>query len=306
MPHSTGKTVEWLGAAEGDPAALGGKAASLDRLAKLGFRVPPGFCLTTHAFEAQVRAVASQLPVGPDGERFGAERWDGGGLAEALEASPLIDEIAQPLAEAVRRLTGTASPDRAQPTFAVRSSAIGEDGSASSYAGLHETELGVAGADVEVSVRRCWASLWSAPALAYRSRRGLSTDRVAMAVVVQELVPADAAAVAFTRHPVTGRTDQLVITAVRGLGDAMVAGTVTPDTFVIARDSLAVLEYAPGDGTLTPAIDDPAVRALAALCLDVESKFGAAVDVEAAITGGEWYLLQARPITTNAPAAASR
>ena len=298
MPLPAARTVEWLGAADGDAAALGGKAASLDRLAKLGFRIPPGFCLTTQAFDLQVRAVSARARERGDGGAF-----EGNRLAEALEATPLIDEIAEPLARAVQRLTQTPTAHDARPSFAVRSSAIGEDGTAASYAGLHETELGVAGADVEASVRRCWASLWSAPALAYRSRRGLAKERVAMAVVVQELVAADAAAVAFTRHPVTGRADQLVITAVRGLGEAMVSGTVTPDTFVVDRDSLAVLEFTPGDDALVPSIDDAALRTLAALCLEVETKFGAAVDVEAAMAAGEWYLLQARPITTTAPVA---
>jgi pyruvate,water dikinase len=187
--------------------------------------------------------------------------------------------------------------------FAVRSSAIGEDGTDASYAGLHETELGVAADDVEAAVRRCWASLWSGPAMAYRARRGLPLDGGAMAIVVQALVPADAAIVAFTRHPVTGRADQLVITAVRGLGDAMVSGTVTPDTFVVDRDRRVVTDYTPGEGD-GPAIGGPVLDELIDLILRVEAGFGAPVDIEAAVSGGTWYLLQARPITTGAPSTA--
>jgi len=163
----------------------------------------------------------------------------------------------------------------------------------------------VAPDDVDAAVRRCWASLWSAPAMAYRARRGLPLDGGAMGIVVQVLVPADAAIVAFTRHPVTGRADQLVITAVRGLGDAMVSGTVTPDTFVVDRDSRAVIDFSPGESADGPAIGGPVLDELIDLILRVEAGFGAPVDIEAAVSGGTWYLLQARPITTGAPSTAA-
>jgi pyruvate,water dikinase len=278
MAPSTAPLIEWLGRAEGDAGTLGGKAASLDRLARMGFRVPPGFCLTTEAFRRQLGEV---------------ELDEADTLAARLEERPLDGELAADLRDAVARLTAEAP----EPSFAVRSSAIGEDGSAASYAGLHETELGVAPDGVDAAVRRCWASLWSPAALAYRRFRGFSLHGEAMAVVVQSLVPADAAAVAFTRHPVTGREDQMVITAVRGLGDAMVSGTVTPDTYVVDKATLETVEFEPGEGD--EALDGPMLRELARLCLDVEARFGRAVDIEAAATDRTWYLLQARPITTH-------
>lgn len=280
--------IEWLGSAAGGPERLGGKAASLDRLGRMGFRIPPGFCLTTDGFRAQVAAL----------------HRDREATAASIESAALIAAIETPLAAALAELVASVRETTgvAEPVFAVRSSAIGEDGQEASYAGLHETELGVAPDGVPASVRRCWASLWSRPALAYREHRGLPIDGAAMGVVVQALVPADAAVVAFTRHPVTGREDQLVITAVRGLGDAMVSGTVTPDTFVIDRASRAVTEYAGGDSGGGPAIEGAVLEELVELLLRVEGGFGAAVDVEAAVAGGCWYLLQARPITTGAPA----
>ena len=279
-----GEIIEWLGSAASGSSALGGKAASLDRLGRMGFRIPPGFCLTTTAFRMQLDAVAGSIVDTQAAERMATE--------------PLKAAVASPLAAAVARLGElTREAGSTAPQFAVRSSAIGEDGTDASYAGLHETELGVVADDVDAAVRRCWASLWSAPAMAYRARRGLPLDGGAMGVVVQALVPADAAVVAFTRHPVTGRADQLVITAVRGLGDAMVSGTVTPDTFVVDRDSRAVIDYSPGEGD-GPAIGGPVLDELIDLILRVEAGFGAPVDIEAAISGGTWYLLQARPITT--------
>ena len=298
MPRPDAPIVAWLGAVEGDATLVGGKAASLDALARLGFRIPPGFCLTTRAFDAQVAALptaGAALARLPD-EAARAE------LTAQFETGPLDPEIATALALAVDRLAAELEAIGATPvSLAVRSSGIGEDSSAASFAGLHETELGVVPAGVVDAVRRCWASLWSPAAVAYRQRKGLALDGGGMAVVVQALVPADAAAVVFTRHPVTGRTDQLVITAVRGLGDAMVSGTVTPDTWVVDRASGATAEYTPGDraaGQAGAALSGPLLADLARLALAVEAGFGAPVDIEAAVARDTWYLLQARPITT--------
>jgi len=263
--------IAWLGRADGGAELLGGKGASLDRLARLGFRVPPGFCVTTTAFRAGEATLSPAVAAALDG--------------------------------AVARLVAEVAAAGFEARFAVRSSAIGEDGSAASYAGLHETELDVPPADVPGAVARCWASLWSPQAVAYRTRRNLPADDAAMAVVVQALVPADAAAVVFTRHPVTGRDDQLVLTAVRGLGDAMVSGTVTPDTYVVDRATRSVASFEPGEDPRGAALDVEALAALIDLSLAVEAGFGSTVDIETAIVGGTWFLLQARPITTGAPVA---
>jgi pyruvate,water dikinase len=282
--------IAWLGAADdgiaGEDAVgaeeLGGKGASLDRLVRMGFRVPPGFVLTTTAFRAQ--------------------GFDTEAVARGIADAELDGDTEAELREAIQRLAeATRAVATGAPRFAVRSSAIGEDGSAASYAGLHDTELDVAPEDVPNAVRRCWASLWSAPAVAYRARKGLSQDDVAMAVVVQALVPADAAAVAFTRHPVTGRDDQVVLTTVRGLGDAMVSGTVTPDTWVVDKATGSIVAFEPGEDPAGRSVDDAALATLVGLCLEVEARFERPVDVEAAMAGARWFLLQARPITTGAP-----
>jgi rifampicin phosphotransferase len=275
VPSGQRNVIEWLGEAASGDDALGGKGASLDRLIRLGYRVPPGFCVTTAAFRAGSDATE---PLDAD-------------LADALNAALVRLEAA------VAGATGGAT------RLAVRSSAIGEDGAVASYAGLHETELDLAPADVPAAVRRCWASLASAPAIAYRTRHGLACDDAAMAVVVQALVPANASAVVFTCHPVTGREDQLVITAARGLGDAMVAGTITPDTVVVDRSSGATLEFFPGEGSGQPVLEPAVLSDLVALSLSVERDFGRSVDIEAALAGEDWYLLQARPITTAGPGA---
>src|SRR5919202_77533 len=116
---------------------------------------------------------------------------------------------------------------------AVRSSATAEDMPELSFAGQHESYLNVRGeAAVLEAIKRCWASLWTARALGYRVRAGIPPEQVSLAVVVQELVPADAAGILFTADPVTGARDRVLINAAWGLGEAIVGGAVTPDTFI--------------------------------------------------------------------------
>lgn len=301
--------------------SVGGKAASLERLANLGHAVPPGVCVTADAFRAQVRAMFRRIPA--------AEAWLAAlpdetarrGLIEAFKATPTDPEVRDAIAQAVGDLardlavaTGTEDGPRDAVRLAVRSSALDEDGSVASFAGLHETELGCLPSEVEGAVRRCWASLWSQPAMAYRTRRGLSCTESAMAVVIQAMVAADASAVVFTRHPVTGRDDQILVTAIRGLGEPMVSGLATPDTIVVDRATRAVVERSSGmsglrlflsrDGLVEmddpgtgPALDQTALDELVELVIAVDEAYGDRVDIEAARAGGRWLLLQARPIT---------
>ena len=309
-----------LGAAA-EPVGLGGKAASLDRLAKLGYAVPPGLCLTADAFRTQLAAVVAATPAAGAALAALPDETARAELVAAFEATPTEPALSAALADAVATLgaalagaTGGALA-AGDARFAVRSSAIDEDGSIASFAGLHETELGRRPAEVEGAVRRCWTSLWSQPAVAYRTRRALPFVDLAMAVVVQALVPADASAVVFTRHPVTGRDDQVLVTAIRGLGEPMVSGLATPDTIVVDRATRAVVERDPGrpgprlfvgerglvempDPGTGPALDDDALAELVELALAVDQAYAERVDIEAARAGGRWLLLQARPITT--------
>ncbi len=313
--------VARLGAATVGPAELGGKAASLDELARSGYPIPPGFCLTATAYRAQFAAVADPAAIAADVERLpdeGARR----AIVEQLDAAPMpapvLAALRSGLAELSRELAVLAdgAVDVGRPLFAVRSSALDEDGVAASFAGIHETELGRAADEVDGAVRRCWRSLWSAGAVGYRARRGLPYADVAMAVVVQALVPAAASAVVFTRHPVTGR-DDVLINAIRGLGEPLVSGLATPETIVIDRSSRMVVERSPGDhgrrlfvrGGAAVAEDDPsqepvlsdaAAWDLARIALEIEASHGRPVDLEAARLGDTWILLQARPITTGA------
>lgn len=204
------------------------------------------------------------------------------------------------------------------PAVAVRSSGVDEDGAAASFAGQHETFLHVRGEDAVVTcVEACAASAQADGALAYRRAHGLC-EAAECAVLVQALVLADVALVAFTADPVTGDRDRIVVNATWGLGESLVGGTVTPDAYVLHRDGPALVDraiavkrrmtVAAGEGTRE--VDVPAsLRALACLedaqaletaglALSVEAEMGHPVDIEAAWADGRLHLLQCRPITT--------
>src|SRR5690606_18320802 len=202
---------------------------------------------------------------------------------------------------------------------AVRSSATAEDLPHASFAGQQDTYLNVTGAQAVLdAVRRCWASLWTDRAVAYREANGVDHAGVSLAVVVQEMVDARMAGVMFTANPVTGTRHEAVIDAAPGLGEAVVSGAVNPDRFVAgtrtgeirerqAGDKRLLIRALPGGGTerldLSPqdglCLTDDQVRELAALGAKVEDHYGAPQDTEWAIdTHGRLWLTQSRPITT--------
>ena len=272
--------VLWLGEGAASESALtGGKAANLSRLAGRR-RVPPGFVL-------------------------------------AIPGATLERSARAALAAAYHRLATLVGVD--DPPVAVRSSAVDEDGLEASFAGQHDTYLNISGADqLWWAVSRCAASFGADRALAYRRDAGLPAAPGRVAVLVQWLVPADAAGVVFSANPVTGARDEVVVNASFGLGESVVAGTVTPDALVLGRGDLAIRAHdvadkrrmtvavpggtrevpVPGRLARMPAIDAAQARAAAALALELEREMGWPVDLEVAWAGSELFLLQCRPITT--------
>ncbi|PVZ11162.1 PEP/pyruvate-binding domain-containing protein [Actinomycetospora cinnamomea] len=297
-----------------DPARLGrvgGKAANLGALVRAGLPVPDGVCVTTAAYRAAVGAALD--PVLAD-----AGTTDAGVLAEKARDAVLAVPVPDAVAAAVR----AACPEG---PVAVRSSATAEDLPDASFAGQQDTYLNVVGADAVLeAVRRCWASLWTDRAVAYRAARGIDHAAVTLAVVVQRMVDARWAGVLFTADPVSGRRGQAVIDAAPGLGESVVSGSVDPEHVVVAPDGTiterrggaggSVVRPRPGGGTETvphgpagaalPVVD---VRGLARLGRRVEELFGAPQDVEWAIDAdGTRWLTQARPITTLYPLVPAR
>ncbi|MHC1557960.1 PEP/pyruvate-binding domain-containing protein [Actinomycetospora sp. C-140] len=293
-----------------DPAAaetlghVGGKAGNLAALVRAGLAVPAGVCVTTAAYRHAVGSALDALLADADG-------LDPAVLAEKARAAVLAVEVPADVAAAVR----AACPEG---PVAVRSSATAEDLPDASFAGQQDTFLGVVGVDAVLdAVRRCWASLWTDRAVAYRAAQGIDHAAVALAVVVQEMVDARWAGVLFTANPVTGRRGQAVIDAAPGLGESVVSGSVDPEHLVVDPDGTiaerragaggTVVRARPGGGTDLEqhggaALDDADVPTLVALGRRVEALFGAPQDIEWAVDGaGTAWLTQSRPITTLYP-----
>jgi phosphohistidine swiveling domain-containing protein len=301
-------------------AAAGGKAANLGEMTRAGLPVPPGFCVTTAAYErvaagADLGSVLSALEAVRPDDHARLEALAGAARA-ALVAAPVPAEIAQAVLVAYRAL-GDDSP------VAVRSSATAEDLPNASFAGQQDTFLNVVGeAPLLDAVRRCWASLWTDRAVSYRRSNRIDQRAVRLAVAVQRMVDAHAAAVMFTANPLTGRRGETVIDASPGLGEAIVSGAVNPDHFVVDTASGRILERRLGDKRLAvrptagggtervelgaapdrACLTDEQLRALAELGARVEAHYGAPQDTEIAVEAdGRIWLTQARPITTLFP-----
>jgi rifampicin phosphotransferase len=276
----------------GDLGALGGKAASLVRLMRAGLPVPSGFVILPDAFESISE-----------------------GSSVAVHVSPRAGEhIRQAYIDLSRRL------GQDDPAVAVRSSASAEDLPGASFAGQYDTYLGVRGADEVLGcASRCATSLWSPAATAYRRRledAGTTLPNATMAVIVQALVDAGAAGVAFTADPITGESQQVIVNASWGLGQSIVDGEVEGDSWRIDRASLHIVQETIGLKASRTGVSPDAPRqavpqaeqrrrcltpeqvaTVARLALQAERVLDRPADVEWALADGQVYVLQARPIT---------
>jgi rifampicin phosphotransferase len=302
-----------------DLALAGGKGANLGELSRAGLPVPPGFVLTTAAYDAFVETNGMKdeiLALASEPEDPGAFEAAEKEIRALFARGEIPDDVAAEIRTAYDRLADGGA-------VAVRSSATAEDLPGASFAGQQETYLNVRGAAALMeAVRACWASLWTARAMAYRRRQDIDPATVSLAVVVQRMVDADAAGILFTADPATGRRDRTVINAAWGLGEAVVGGLVTPDTLVVEKASGRVISNETADkaimtvyaqnGTeerlvprtrrLLPVLGDAAAAELARYGARIEDLYGAPQDIEWVLAGGEVYIVQARPITNLPPA----
>ena len=298
-------------------ANVGGKGASLARLANAGLPVPDGFHVSTEAYkqfvaenDLQPRILAALQ--GVDVAQPTTLEATSQAIYDLFAHAPMPHDIADAIARAYLTLPG------AGPAVAVRSSATAEDLPDLSFAGQQETFLNIQGAvAVQDAVKRCWASLWTPRAIGYRAQHNIDHSAVALAVVVQMLVFADAAGIMFTANPVNGRRDQVVINAAWGLGEAIVGGRVTPDTLSVDKASGRVIERDTADKTVmtvrvdegteerpvpenlrrAPALSDEQAAELARLGALIENLYKMPMDIEWTLAENKFAIVQARPIT---------
>ncbi|MCC6260104.1 MAG: pyruvate, water dikinase [Anaerolineales bacterium] len=311
-------TIAWFHEVGSEDIQLvGGKGANLGRMTQAGLPVPQGFCVTTRAYKQflaetslwdEMEKSLANLPTREAGEK----------IRQRMETARMPESISKSIKDAYANLNGGCA------RVAVRSSATAEDLAEASFAGQQETYLGIYGAESLVwHVQRCWASLWTERAIAYRARNDFEHESVSLSVVVQEMVAPDVAGVLFTVNPVTNNMDEMLVNAAYGLGESVVSGRVTPDTFRAGRKKFVTLEKVCGakatridmasdNGTTESEVDESArqrlclneadLRRLIQLGEKVEAHYGKPQDIEWGLAGGALYLLQTRPITSLAPA----
>ena len=308
-------------------ARLGGKNASLGEMLAAGLPVPPGFAVTVDAYHtvrghAEVRQAVAGLLGEVDLADPAALEELSAAIRRRIEQVPLDEGVAGAVASAYTELCERCQLD-AVPV-AVRSSATSEDLPDASFAGEHDTYLWVRGAgEVLAHLTRCWSSLFTARAIAYRRERGYDHDVVAMSVGVQKMVRPTASGVAFTLNPRDGDRSQVAVEAAWGFGEGIVSGEVTPDSFMVDKVlgeivqrtiSDKAVEYRLGDGDrvervevdearrTVPSLTDDQVKAVARLARRAERHYRCPQDVEwaldADLPGDQAVtLLQARPET---------
>jgi pyruvate,water dikinase len=270
---------------------VGGKALNISTLAKKGFSVPDGFCITTKAYDYFM----DFNDISEEDER----------ISDKIEKALMPPLLAEGICDAYRNyLSGR--------PCAVRSSSTVEDLKSASFAGQYKSILNVKDEDALLeAVKECWASLWGEPATAYRKSKGIANENIKMAVLVQEMLPALVSGVLFI-------DDQITVEAVWGLGDILVGGKVIPDSFLVEREEFNVVERkishkevmshmtstggvdvvdVPEHLRAVPAVDDDTLRELCVLSKKVQKLFDCPQDIEWALYNGEIVLLQARPMT---------
>ena len=314
------ETISWfdeLGLT--DTATVGGKGANLGELTRAGLPVPPGFVVTTAAYERAIEAAGVRDDLRTRFAEACNQVDDPGALTAASDRLQELVRKAGPPPEVADAVLAAYHRLGVDVPVAVRSSATAEDTAGTSFAGMHETFANVVG-DVALLERLvdCWTSLYGERVIAYRAGQGL-TEEPALAVVVQSMVASERAGVLFTADPSTGDRDRIVIEGAFGLGEVVVSGDVEPDTYVVAKDGPRLLSTrvghkthkllgGPGGSVIrveleggeadAQVLDDHEQLTLASLGMQVEAHYGAPQDIEWAMADGETFLVQSRPITT--------
>ena len=305
---------------------VGGKGASLSRLAAASLPVPDGFFVTTTAYRrfvkennlqteilAALEAIDSSQPAMLESASATIQSLFANGQTPADVASAIIAAYTGlAITNAISAMQNSPQEQPALPV-AVRSSATAEDMPEASFAGQQETYLNISGQQAVLeATKKCWASLWTARAIGYRARQGIPPDQVALAVVVQLLVPAETAGILFTANPVTRQRDQVLISASWGLGEAIVNGVVTPDHLIVEKASGRVLERqtakkqvmtvrvaggteehpVPDNLRHVQVLNDDQAAILVRLGMQIENLYRYPQDIEWAIAEGKPYILQ--------------
>ncbi len=313
-----------------DIPLVGGKGANLGELTQNGVNVPPGFFVTSSAYkkfisianlDEKIKEIINSLDV-EDSAQLQLKSKE---VRDLIISCKVPEEIRKNIEESYIKFGETIGIK--DPSVAIRSSATAEDLPEASFAGQQDTYLEIKGIDEVVShVKKCWASLWTARAIYYRERQGFNHFEVSLSVVVQKMVNSEKSGVMFTANPVNNNTNEIMINASWGLGEAIVSGAVTPDEYIVEKDSLSIVEkhiadkkvmiikkdsgvgtvevnvedYLGFDKVRTQCLSDEEIKELSRIGIAIEELYGSYQDIEWAFDKDtkKLYILQSRPITT--------
>lgn len=299
-----------------DVAIAGGKGASLGEMTQSGIAVPPGFVVLATSFEQFIKETGLDVEI--EAALHAVSHKDLNSVETTSEKIRALILNAQFPADIAKEVIHHFQELNAK-YVAVRSSATAEDSTTASWAGELESYLNTTEENLLETIKKCWSSLFTPRAIFYRFEKELHTTNVSVAVVVQAMVQSEVSGICFTVHPVTEDPDQMVIEAGFGLGEAIVGGIITPDTYVVHKTTREILECYVSEQHQqiiktregTQLIDVPKdkrgevqklsnqhILELADLCLKIESHYGFPCDIEWAWANDTFYITQSRPITT--------
>ncbi len=297
----------------------GGKGASLGEMVNAGIPVPPGFVVLASAFDRFIEETnlkskidARIAEVNPDD------------ISSVDKASNILRDVIHDTTMPVdlREEILKAFDELGAEHVAVRSSATAEDSDVASWAGELDTFLNTTRDNVVEQVKQCWSSLFTPRAIFYRYEKELHEVHVSVAVVIQEMVQSEISGITFTVHPVTQNNDQMIIEAGYGLGEAIVSGHVTPDSYIVSKSEMMIEDIHIGgqkkklekntdkhaeernvwvelkEHGHTQKLTGKQIIELAEICIGIEKHYGFPCDIEWAFADGKFYITQSRPITT--------
>lgn len=298
-----------------DIFVAGGKGSSLGEMAKIGVSVPPGFVVLASAFDRFLEETDINVEIDAMWDRINIKDTE-----NIEENSEIVRSIIlkKEFPAELRKEILSAFDKLGAENVAVRSSATAEDSKIDAWAGQLESYLYVIKDNLLENIQKCWASLYTPRALFYRVERGLDRKQVSVAVVVQKMVNSEVSGVCFTVHPVTKDADQMIIEACWGLGEALVQGILTPDSYVIEKSTMNLVdinvniqekqvvrggkgiktEVVPEEMRKKQKLSEKQIKELADLCIKIENHYKNPQDIEWAFAKGKFYILQSRPITT--------
>ncbi|MBI5226234.1 phosphoenolpyruvate synthase [Candidatus Micrarchaeota archaeon] len=321
------KVVYWFNELSKDSVAIaGGKGANLGEMTQANFPVPPGFIVSAQAYHAfmqstRLDALVAAKTQGLDTEDSDRLQQVSDDIRKAMMEQQVPNDIRAEIVRAYNKLCGVTMIPREQDEVlvAVRSSATAEDMAEASFAGQNETYLNIQGADdVVQAVKKCWASLFGARSIYYRQDKGFDHTEVGLSAVVQKMVQSDKSGVMFTLEPMTNDKGKIVVEGGFGLGEAIVSGAISPDHYVVDKNSNKIIEKkvfkqtmmivrvgkitreeeVPEEMQEIQKMSDEEITTIASLGRRIEDHYGRPQDIEWAIEGKDAFIVQSRPVTT--------